>query len=86
MPLNKSELETKIKDAFKKAKATPPPADPKDADKVQEQINAQLAKDLAAAIDAFIRGGDVKKITVDVNATGGGKIGTGTQTGVGKVE
>lgn len=86
MPLNKTELESKIKDAFKKAKETPPPADPQDADKVQEQINTQLAQDLAAAIDTFIRGGDVKKITVDVNATGGGIIGTGTQTGVGKVE
>lgn len=87
MALKKNDLEAAILAAFKKAKSTPPPSDPKKADEVQEQINTQLAKDLANAIDAFLRGGDVVQVKVDVTPpAGGAKIGTGTQTGVGKVQ
>lgn len=86
MPLKKTDLETQIKAAFKKAKDTPPPSDPADASKVQEQINTQLAKDLADAIEAFVKSGDVTGVSVKVKNEGGVDLGTGEQTGVGKVQ
>lgn len=87
MALKKNDLEAAILAAFKKAKSTPAPSDPKKANEVQEQVNAQLAQDLANAIDAFMRGGDVVQVKVDVVSDPGGvEIGKGTQTGVGKVQ
>jgi hypothetical protein len=62
MPLDKNGLQTSIGAAFEKAKATPPPADPKDSDNIQHQVLSQLARDLAAAIDTFVRSGDVVQV------------------------
>jgi hypothetical protein len=82
MPLNKtalrSELETKLKDNFKKGK---------DEEWSAEQAAAELARVLSDAIDTFVRGGDVQGVTIDVtNVAGSTLIGKGTQTGVGKVQ
>jgi hypothetical protein len=85
VPLNKTTLQTAVRAAFAKAKATPPPADPNQADAVQEQILTTLAQDLANALDAFVRGGDVSQIVVEVRNNANVVIGTGTQTTVGKV-
>lgn len=86
MGLDKNTLKTQIEVAFKKAKETPPPSDPGDADKVQSQILSQLAVDLSNAIDAFVTGGDVTGVTVQVKDLGNNVIGKGTQTGPGKVQ
>lgn len=86
MPLDKTTLQSAIKAAFKKAKDTPPPDDPNDASQVQEQILTDLSADLANALDAFARGADVVQITVDVKNNASVLIGTGTQTGVGKIQ
>lgn len=87
MALNTGQLQTDIRAAFAKAKSTPPPADPSQADQVQEQILTQLSQDLSAAITGFIQGGDVVGVAVtvtDINTHA--VIGAGTQTGVGKVQ
>jgi hypothetical protein len=89
VPLNKTTLQTAVRAAFKKAKDTPPPGDPSDpaqASAAQEQILMTLAADLANAMDAFVRGGDVTQVTVTVRDLGSAVIGSGTQTGVGKVQ
>ncbi|WP_437594137.1 hypothetical protein [Sorangium sp. So ce1000] len=86
MALDQTTLQSAILAAFKKAKNTPPPPDPSQASAVQEQILTQLAQDLADAMSQFVKGGDVIGVTVDVSNTGGTKIGTGTQTGTGKIE
>jgi hypothetical protein len=86
MPLNKTDLQKAIKDAFKKAKDTPPPSDPGQADQVQEQILTQLAQDLTNALDTFVRSGDVLQVTVQVRDNANNVIGTGTQTTAGKVQ
>jgi hypothetical protein len=86
MPLNKNSLQVAIKAAFKKAKDTPPPEDPNQADQVQEQILTDLAQDLANAVDAFVRSGDVNDVIVQVRDNAAVVIGTGTQTNVSKVK
>jgi len=86
MPLDTAALQTAVKAAFKKAKDTPPPGDPAQADQVQEQILTQLAQDLAAAIDTFVKSGDVTGVTVQVRNTSNVLIGTGTQTNTVKVQ
>ena len=85
MALDTVTLETAIKAAFKKAKDTPPPSDPSQANAAQEQILTNLAKDLTAAIRAFVTGGDVVQVAVEVRNNANVVIGTGNQTGVGKV-
>ena len=80
MPLDTASLQNQIKMAFKKAKDTPAPSDPKDADQAQEQILTQLSQDLAAAVSAFVRGGDVLNVTVQVKDNASAIIGIGTQT------
>src|SRR5262249_33936696 len=85
MSLDKNGLQTSIGAAFEKAKATPRPADPKDSDNIQRQVLSQLAQDLAAAIDTFVRSGDVLQVTVQVKDNANNVLGTGTQTGNGKI-
>jgi hypothetical protein len=79
MPLNKPDLQTAIKTAFKKAKDTPPPSDPSQADQTQEQILTTLAQDLADAINTFVLNADVAQVTVQVKDNTSAVIGTGTQ-------
>jgi hypothetical protein len=86
MALDKNTLKTKIEAAFKKAKETPPPSDPSESGKVQDQILAQLAVDLSDAIDAFVKSGDIAGITVQVRDLANNIIGNGTQTGTVKVQ
>ena len=86
MALDKTTLQNAVKAAFKKAKDTPPPADPAQADALQEQILTTLAQDIANAVDAYVRGGDVTQVSVTVRNPSNVVIGTGTQTGVGKVQ
>jgi hypothetical protein len=86
MPLDTAALQSSIKSAFKKAKDTPPPADPGQADQAQEQILTQLAQDLAGAVNTFVRSGDVVQVSVQVKDNANTVIGTGTQTGAGKIQ
>jgi hypothetical protein len=81
MGLNKNTLTTQIKAAFKKAQATPA-GDPEKSAETQEQILQQLSFDLATAIDAYVRSGDVTGIKIKLdNSTQ-----TGTQTNQGKIQ
>jgi len=86
MPLDTISLQTAIKTAFKKAKDTPAPPDPSQASQTQEQILTQLAQDLANAINAFVRSGDVVQVTVQVKDNANNVIGSGTQNNKGKIE
>ena len=90
MPLDRTTLETQIRVAFEKAKETPAPENPspEDIDALQVQILTDLAGDLADAIDAFVRSGDVVDVTTDVTVDTGSTTltGTGTQTGTGRVD
>jgi hypothetical protein len=80
MGLNKNTLTTQIKAAFKKAQETPA-GDPDKSAETQEKILQQLSADLAAAIDAFIRSGDVTGVKIKLDNT----VQTGTQTNQGKI-
>ena len=73
MPLDKDTLTTTIKTTFQTAKEENWTAD-------------QVAEALANAIDACVRSGDVTGITTDVRDFADNPIGTGTQTGTGKIE
>ena len=86
MALQTTALENAIRDAFKKAKDTPAPEDPDEADQLQEDILAELAADLAAAILAFVQSGDVAGVTTDVQVDTSTGRGQGTQTGVGRIQ
>ena len=86
MPLQTTQLQDAVKAAFKKAKDTPPPSDPAQADQVQEEILTQLAADLAEAIEAFVKSGDVKGVKTDVQVDLGTGKGQGAQTGTVKIE
>jgi|LGOV01.1.fsa_nt_gb hypothetical protein len=86
MGLDKTTLDSEIKKAFVKAKETEPPEDPEDSDKVQDQILTQLALDLSNAINDFVKSGDVVEVVVDVKDDSNNHIGTGTQTGTGKIQ
>jgi hypothetical protein len=86
MPLDVSTLNSSILQAFQDAKKTPPPSDPSQASNVQDQILTNLAQALSSAINVFVRSGDVVQVTVDVTDPTNKKIGTGTQTGVGKIQ
>jgi hypothetical protein len=80
MALDQMTLQTKIKTAFEKAKNTPPPADPNDADTVQTQIVTTLAADLAAAIGEFVQSGDISGVVTEVTNDANVHLGTGIQT------
>jgi hypothetical protein len=86
MPLDTTTLQTAIKTAFETAKNTPPPADPSQAGAVQEQILTKLSQDLSAAIHAYLLTADVTGVAVTVVNTSNVTIGTGTQTGAGKLQ
>jgi len=86
MALNKNTLQAAIKTAFEKARNTPPPADPAQAEQVQKQILDTLSADLANAILAFVTGGDVVDVVVQVKNTSQVVIGTGAQTAPGKIQ
>lgn len=86
MALNKNNLQAAIKTAFEKARNTPPPNDPAQAEQVQAQILDTLSADLATAILAFVTGGDVVGVKVDVRNASNVLIGTGTQTGTGSIQ
>jgi hypothetical protein len=85
MPLDRTILENAVKAAFKKAKDTPPPENPADADKIQEQILTDLSRDLANAVNTFVQSGDVTQVAVQVTDDFNNQIGKGIQTGVGKI-
>jgi len=78
MPLDQNALHTAIKAAFDKASTA-----------IQTNPNAQtadqVAADLATAIATFVKGGDVTQVTVQVVNASNVVIGTGAQTGVGKI-
>jgi hypothetical protein len=86
MALDVSTLQSAIHAAFKKAKDTPPPSDPSQADQAQEQILTQLAQDLSAALNTFVRGGEIVQLTVQVKDNANVVIGTGTQTSTNKIQ
>jgi len=95
MSLDKEALKTKIKEAFEKAKNTPPPEDPNETENIQNETLTQLAVDLSNAIDAFVKSGDVVNVGVEVEVEvkdiNGNPIGTGIGTGIqtdqaGKIE
>lgn len=88
MSLDKEALKQAIKQAFEKAKKTEAPKDPdpKKIDELQNQILNQLSQDIADAIDQFVKGGAVTNITVEVKDRSNTVIGSGTQTGTGKIE
>ena len=72
--------------AFEKAKNTPAPSDPNDADQVQQEILETLSADLADAINEFVVDGEVKGVTTHVVLDIPNEIGTGNQTGSGHIE
>jgi hypothetical protein len=73
MPLDKDGLRTAIKDTFNSAYA-------------QNWSQDQVATALANAIDTYVRSGDIVHVTVQVTDPTNKVIGTGTQTGVGKIQ
>jgi len=73
MPLDKVTLAKTLKQLFKDAKDNNWESD-------------QVAGELTDAIDQFVRSGDVVQVTVDVRDSSNVLIGTGTQTGTGKVQ
>jgi hypothetical protein len=85
MGLDKEALEIQLKEAFEKAKATQPPEDPEEIDRVQKEILKNLAIDLAGAIDAFVRSGDVVGVTTRVVVDPQTGVGTGTQEDTGHI-
>ena len=101
MALNRSSLTEAIKAAFDAARAKPSPGDSADMEvynAYQTNVIAQLSADLAQAIEAFIRSGEVVNVTTDVSvsvavstADGATKLsgtgtGSGTQKGTGKIQ
>jgi hypothetical protein len=80
MPLDIATLQNSIKAAFKKAKDVPPPNDPSQADQAQEDILTQLSRDLANAMNVFVRSAEVANVVVEVKNSVDAVIGTGTQT------
>ncbi len=80
MALDLATLRSQILAAFVTAKDTEPPADPADAAALQDEILEQLSTDLAAAIDGFVRGGQIAGITTDVVLDLPSETGTGTQS------
>ncbi len=73
MPLDKSGLSTALKNVFQSAKDNSWSSD-------------QVADALANAIDTYVRTGDVAQVTVQVKNANNQVIGTGQQTGVGKIQ
>ncbi len=73
MALNQAKLTDDIKTTFQTAKD-------------QGWSIDQVAAALASAIDAYVRGGDVTQVTVTVTDKNNTVIGTGTQTGTGKIQ
>ena len=73
MPLNESSLAQALKDAFNQSKANSWSSD-------------QVADALATAINTFVTGADVVGVTVNVVSTTNQPLGTGTQTGTGKLQ
>lgn len=73
MSLQLDTLTSAIKTTFETAKA-------------QNWTSDQVAASLASAIDAYLRSGDVVQVTVQVRDSNNVMIGTGTQTGTGKIQ
>jgi len=86
MTLDKPRLEEKIKDAFVKAKETPPPEDPAESEQLQDQILTDLARDLAEAIREFVADGEVMGVTSEVELDIPNNTGQGAQVGSVKVQ
>ncbi len=80
MALDPTTLQSAIKTAFEKAKNTPAPSDPTKSDQTQETILATLSQDLAAAIDAYVKGASVINVKVQVTDPTQKPIGVGQQT------
>jgi len=80
MALDVATLRTAIKTAFEKSKNTPPPENPDEIDQVQVQILETLAQDLSAAIETFVRSGDVNGVSVTVRDNANNVIGSGVQS------
>lgn len=73
MPLSTDALATAFKTTFKDAQD-------------QEWRSDEVAEALATAIGEFVKSGDVTQITVDVQDPNGIPLGTGTQSGSGRIE
>ncbi len=73
MPLDQSTLAQALKTAFSQAKANSWSSD-------------QVADAMAAAIDTFVIGADVVGVTVNVVSPTNQPLGTGSQTGTGKLQ
>lgn len=73
MPLNQSSLAQALKTTFSNSKAN-------------SWSSHQVADALAAAINTFVSGADVVGVTVNVVSTTNQALGTGTQTGTGKLQ
>lgn len=73
MPLNKSTLSDALKGVFKQALE-------------ESWTSDQVADGLADAIDTFVRSADVTSVAVTVKNASNVVIGSGTQTGVGKLQ
>jgi hypothetical protein len=86
MSLDTATLQCAIHTAFEAAKNTPPPADPTQSSAVQEQILTKLSQDLSTAIHAYLLTADVTGVTVTVTNQSNQTVGTGTQTGTGKLQ
>ena len=76
MPLNKIQLEAAIKGVFDQA----------DSEKDPLVARGKIAQGLAEAVHAYVAAADVADVTVTVRDPGNIVIGTGTQTGKGKLE
>lgn len=85
MSLDVNTLRSAIFAAFKKAKETPP-GDPNKADQLQAQILTQLAQNLSAAVQNFVRSGDVVQVEVQFTDPTTNKLITAKQTGTGKIQ
>ena len=73
MALNQSTLSQALKNTFSQAKANSWTSD-------------QVADALAAAINSFVASADVVGVTVNVVSAANQPLGTGTQTGTGKLQ
>jgi hypothetical protein len=81
VPLDKTKLQADVREAFQTAKDTPAPLDPNQSGEAQNRILEQLSRDLANAIDTYVRSGDINGVTVQVkDIADANVIGTGTQT------
>jgi hypothetical protein len=92
MPLNKTQLQTGIHQAFKKMQDSQPPenASEEELNNHFKQLLIDLATDLATTIDTYVKSGDVVNIQSSgtISVTGNPQTVTvnTTQTGTGRIQ